>query len=41
MTFSAVISLILIPALYSMMAGYGVRRKRRKHREVLVENGNQ
>ncbi|KUK56772.1 MAG: Hydrophobe/amphiphile efflux-1 (HAE1) family RND transporter, partial [Bacteroidetes bacterium 38_7] len=41
MTFSAIISLILIPALYSMMAGYGVRRKRRKHREVLVENGNQ
>ena len=40
MTFSAVISLILIPALYSMMAGYGVRRKRRKHRAELVENGN-
>jgi len=38
MTFSTIITLILIPALYSMMAGYGVRRKRRKHREVLVEN---
>jgi HAE1 family hydrophobic/amphiphilic exporter-1 len=32
MTFSTIITLILIPALYSMMAGYGVRRKRRKHR---------
>lgn len=38
MTFSAIISLILIPALYSMMAGYGVHRSRRKHREVLVNN---
>jgi len=38
MTFSTVITLILIPALYSMMAGYGVRRKRRKHRAVLVNN---
>ncbi len=36
MTFSTVITLILIPALYSMMAGYGLRRKRRRHREVLV-----
>ncbi|MDR0422268.1 MAG: efflux RND transporter permease subunit [Proteiniphilum sp.] len=33
MTFSTVITLILIPALYSMMAGYGVRRRRRKLRE--------
>jgi HAE1 family hydrophobic/amphiphilic exporter-1 len=32
MTFSTIITLILIPALYSMMAGYGVRRRRRKHR---------
>ncbi|HOO94099.1 MAG TPA: efflux RND transporter permease subunit [Proteiniphilum sp.] len=38
MTFSTIITLVLIPALYSMMAGYGVRRKRRKHREVLVNN---
>jgi len=38
MTFSTIITLVLIPALYSMMAGYGVRRKRKKHREVLVNN---
>ena len=38
MTFSTIITLVLIPALYSMMAGYGVRRRRRKHREVLVNN---
>lgn len=31
MTFSTIITLILIPALYSMMAGYGVKRRRRKH----------
>ena len=40
MTFSAVITLILIPALYSIMAGYGVRRKRKKHREVIMERVN-
>lgn len=40
MTFSTIITLILIPALYSSMAGYGVRRRRRKHRAVLVENEN-
>ncbi len=40
MTYSTIITLILIPALYSSMAGYGVRRKRRKHREVLVKKGN-
>ena len=38
MTFSTIITLLLIPALYSMMAGYGVRRKRRKHRAVLVNS---
>jgi HAE1 family hydrophobic/amphiphilic exporter-1 len=38
MTFSAIITLILIPAIYSMMAGYGVHRRRKKHREVLQEN---
>jgi HAE1 family hydrophobic/amphiphilic exporter-1 len=35
MTFSTIITLILIPALYSMMAGYGVRRRRKKHRKNL------
>mgnify|MGYP000950530834 FL=1 len=40
MTFSTIITLILIPALYSMMAGYGVRRKRKKHRAVYEVNGN-
>ena len=41
MTFSTIITLILIPAIYSMMAGYGVRRKRKKHRDVVVVNANQ
>lgn len=40
MTFSTIITLVLIPALYSMMAGYGVRRKRKKHRTVVVENSS-
>ncbi len=35
MTFSTVITLILVPALYSMMAGFGVRRRRKKHRYQL------
>lgn len=38
MTFSTIITLILIPALYSIMAGFGVRRKRRKHRALLMNN---
>jgi HAE1 family hydrophobic/amphiphilic exporter-1 len=38
MTFSTIITLILIPALYSMMAGYGVSRRRKKHRLVIEEN---
>ena len=42
MTFSTIITLILIPALYSMMGGYGVRRRRKKHRQVLINrNENQ
>lgn len=40
MTFSTIITLVLIPALYSMMAGYGVRRKRRKHHKQLVAQNN-
>ncbi len=39
MTFSTIITLILIPTLYSMMAGYGVRRKRKKHRKAVVLSG--
>ncbi len=35
MTFSTIITLVLVPALYSMMAGYGVRRRRKKHRYQL------
>src|SRR5690554_3243353 len=38
MTFSTIITLVLIPAIYTMMAGYGVRKKRRKHR-VALERG--
>lgn len=38
MTFSTIITLVLIPALYTMMAGNGVRRRRKKHREELANN---
>jgi len=41
MTFSTIITLILIPALYTMMGGYGVRRRRRKHRLVLNTKNEQ
>ncbi|MBK5195716.1 MAG: efflux RND transporter permease subunit [Proteiniphilum sp.] len=41
MTFSTIITLVLIPALYSMMGGFGVRRRRRKHREILVNSNEQ
>ena len=37
MTFSTIITLVLIPALYSIMAGNGVRRRRRKYRNLLVK----
>ncbi len=36
MTFSTIITLILVPALYSIFGGNGVRRNRRKHREKLA-----
>lgn len=36
MTFSTIITLILIPALYSVFGGLGVVRKRKKHREKLT-----
>lgn len=39
MTFSTIITLVLIPALYSIFGGYGVRRKRKKHR-LILESGN-
>jgi HAE1 family hydrophobic/amphiphilic exporter-1 len=36
MTFSTIITLVLIPAIYTMMAGYGMRRSRRAHRRKLL-----
>ena len=35
MTFSTIITLILVPALYSIFGGNGVKRRRRKHREEI------
>lgn len=35
MTFSTIITLILVPALYSVFGGNGVKRTRRKHRQNL------
>ncbi|NMB50324.1 MAG: efflux RND transporter permease subunit [Bacteroidales bacterium] len=42
MTFSTVVTLVLVPALYSIFGSYGVVRKRKKHREKLIDqtNGN-
>ncbi len=42
MTFSTVVTLVLVPALYSIFGSYGVVRKRKQHREKLIEqtNGN-
>lgn len=41
MTFSTIITLVLVPALYSIFGGNGVRRKRRKHREhLMMQKGN-
>ncbi len=36
MTFATIITLVLIPAIYTMMAGYGMRRSRRAHRRKLL-----
>lgn len=36
MTFSTVVTLVLIPVLYAIFGGNGVKRQRKKHREVLV-----
>lgn len=38
MTFSTIVTLILIPALYSIFGGNGVKRRRRKHRNQTHEN---
>lgn len=41
MTFATIITLILVPALYSIFGGFGVRRKRKIHRQKLyIINGN-
>lgn len=39
MTFSTIITLILVPALYSIFGGNGVKRNRRKHHEKLETAG--
>ncbi|SDZ96953.1 hydrophobic/amphiphilic exporter-1, HAE1 family [Porphyromonadaceae bacterium KH3R12] len=36
MTFSTIVTLILIPVLYSVFGGNGVKRQRKKHRALLV-----
>jgi HAE1 family hydrophobic/amphiphilic exporter-1 len=35
MTFSTIVTLILVPTLYSIFGGNGVKRRRRKHREEI------
>ena len=40
MTFSTIVTLVLVPALYSIFGSYGVVRKRRKHREKLIKQAN-
>jgi HAE1 family hydrophobic/amphiphilic exporter-1 len=40
MTFSTIVTLVLVPALYSIFGSYGVVRKRREHREKLIEQAN-
>jgi len=37
MTFSTIVTLVLVPALYSIFGSYGVNRKRRIHRQKLIE----
>ena len=39
MTFSTIITLVLVPALYSIFGGNGVKRNRRKHHEKLEAAG--
>lgn len=41
MTFSTIITLILVPALYSIFGGNGVKRRRRKHREEIHNQNGQ
>lgn len=36
MTFSTIVTLIFVPALYSIFGSYGVVRKRKQHREKLL-----
>lgn len=40
MTFSTIITLVLIPALYTIMAGNGVCRRRDKHRKRLLNKND-
>jgi HAE1 family hydrophobic/amphiphilic exporter-1 len=40
MTFSTIVTLVLVPALYSIFGSYGVVRKRREHREKLIKQAN-
>ena len=41
MTFSTIVTLILVPALYSIFGGNGVKRRRRKHREEIHHQNGQ
>ena len=36
MTFSTVVTLVLIPVLYAVFGGNGVKRQRKKHREIVA-----
>ena len=41
MTFSTIVTLVLVPALYSIFGSYGVNRKRRIHRKKLIETAEE
>lgn len=41
MTFSTIVTLVLIPALYSIFGSYGVIRKRKKHSEKLLQQNEE
>ena len=36
LTVSTILTLVLVPVLYCMFTGVGIKRKRRKHRKQLV-----
>lgn len=40
MTFATIITLILVPALYSVFGGFGVKNKRKKYKKLMAQHAN-